>query len=65
MNPGFACVAVTWQPAAELIVPLNREGGSGTGFRPLLLVFLDDLLPSLFGKPPLTDQPDRSLIARH
>ena len=65
MNPGFAYVAVTWQIAAEVIVPLNREGGSGTGFRAQLLFFLDDLLPSLFGKPLLSDQPNRSLIAWH
>lgn len=65
INPGVAYVAVTWQIAAELIVPLNREGGSGTGFRAQLLFFLDDLLPSLFGKPLLSDQPNRSLIAWH
>jgi len=63
MNPGFAYVAVTWQIAVEVIVPLNRAGGSGTGFRAQLLFFLDDLLPSLFGKPLLSDQPNRSLIA--
>ena len=63
MNPGFAYVAVTWQVAAEAIVPLNRDGGSGVGFRAELLLFLDDLLPSLFGKPLLSDKPDRSLIA--
>ena len=50
-NPGFAYVAVTWQIAAEAIIPLNRAGGSGAGFRAQLLFFLDDLLPSLFGKP--------------
>jgi hypothetical protein len=44
MNPSFAYVAVTWQIAAEAIVPLNREGGSGIGFRAQLLFFLDDLL---------------------
>jgi hypothetical protein len=65
VNPGFAYVAVTWQVAAEAIVPLNREGGSGIGFRAQLLLFLDDLLPSLFAKPLLTDQPDRSQIAWH
>jgi hypothetical protein len=65
MNPGFAYVAVTWQIAGELIVPLNREGGSGTGFRAQLLFFLDDLIPSLFGKPLLSDKPERSLIAWH
>lgn len=63
MNPGFVYVAVTWQVAAEMIVPLNREGGNATGFRAQLLFFIDDLLPSVFGKPLLTDQPNRSLIA--
>jgi hypothetical protein len=32
INPGFAYVATTWQIAAEVIVPLNRAGGNGTGF---------------------------------
>jgi hypothetical protein len=63
MNPGFAYVAETWQVAAEMIVPLNREGGNAPGFRAQLLFFIDDLLPSVFGKPLLTDQPNRSLIA--
>jgi hypothetical protein len=63
MNPGFAYVAVTWQVAAEVIVPLNRAGGNGTGFRAQLLFFLDDLVPSVFGKPLLSSQPNRSQIA--
>ena len=63
MNPGFAYVAVTWQVAAEAIFPLNREGGHGTGFRAQLLFFIDDLIPSVFGKPLLSDKPDRSLTA--
>ncbi|MES5487473.1 hypothetical protein QMZ05_32405 [Bradyrhizobium sp. INPA03-11B] len=62
-NPGFAYVAVTWQVAAEAIIPLNRAGGTGPGFRAQLLLFLDDLVPSLFGKPLLTDRPARSQIA--
>ena len=63
MNPGLSYVAVTWQLAAEAILPLNHEGGRGTGFRAQLLFFIDDLMPSLFGKPLLTDQPSRSLTA--
>jgi hypothetical protein len=51
MNPGLSYVAVTWQIAAEAIVPLNTEGGSRIGARAQLLLFLDDLIPSLFGKP--------------
>jgi hypothetical protein len=65
MNPGFAYVAVTWQIAAEAIVPLNGEGGNATGFRAQLLFFIGDLLPSVFGKPLLSDHPNRSLIAWH
>jgi hypothetical protein len=62
-NPGFAYVAVTWQVSAEAIIPLNRAGGTGPGFRTQLLLFLDDLVPSLFGKPLITNQPEHSQIA--
>jgi hypothetical protein len=65
MNPGLAYVAVAWQLAAEVIVPLNREGGNSTGFRAQLLFFLDDLIPKLFDKPLLSDKPERNLIAWH
>jgi hypothetical protein len=54
MNPGLSYVADTWQVAGEVIVPLNREGGRGLGVRTQLLFFLDDLIPSVFGKPLLT-----------
>ena len=63
MNPGVAYVAVWWQLAAEAIIPLNRAGGNGTGFRAQLLLFLDDLMPSVFAKPLLSDRPARSQIA--
>jgi len=63
-NPGFAYVAVTWQVAAEAILPMNHAGGNGPGFRTQLLLFLDDLMPSVFGKPLLTGAaPDRRQIA--
>jgi hypothetical protein len=54
MNPGISYVATTWQLAVEAIVPLNRDGGHGIGARTQLLLFLDDLAPSLFGKPLLS-----------
>jgi hypothetical protein len=56
MNPGLSYVAVTYQVAAEAIVPLNHEGGRGLGFRAQLLFFLDDLAPSVFGKPLIGQQ---------
>jgi hypothetical protein len=54
MNPGLSYVAVTWQLAVEAIVPLNSASGHGVGGRTQLLLFLDDLAPSLFGKPLLS-----------
>jgi hypothetical protein len=54
MNPGLSYVANTWQIAVEAIVPLNRVSGHNIGARTQLLLFLDDLAPSLFGKPLLS-----------
>ena len=54
MNPGLSYVAVTWQIAVEAIVPLNSASGRNIGARTQLLLFLDDLAPSLFGKPLLS-----------
>ena len=51
VNPGIAYVADTWQVAAELVVPLNRLSGRGYGARVQVLYFIDDLMPSVFGKP--------------
>ncbi len=54
INPGVSYVAVTWQLAVEAIVPLNSASGHTIGARAQLLLFLDDLAPSLFGKPLLS-----------
>jgi hypothetical protein len=54
MNPGVSYVAVAWQLAVEAIVPLNNVSGRDIGGRAQLLFFLDDLAPSLFGKPLLS-----------
>ena len=54
MNPGLAYVAGTWQIAVEAVVPINSEAGHAVGGRAQLLLFLDDLMPSLFGKPLLS-----------
>jgi hypothetical protein len=51
MNPGLAYVGGAWQLAAEAIIPLNSEGGRTMGVRAHLFLFLDGLLPALFGKP--------------
>jgi hypothetical protein len=54
MNPGLSYVAGTWQLAGEIVVPLNSEGGRTLGVRTQLLFFLDDLMPTIFGKPLLS-----------
>jgi hypothetical protein len=54
MNPGLSYVAVTWQVAAEVILPLNGAAGRSVGARAQLLLFLDDLIPAVFGKPLLS-----------
>jgi hypothetical protein len=54
LNPGLSYVAVTWQLAVEAIVPLNSQAGRSVGARAQLLLFLQDLIPSVFGKPLLT-----------
>ena len=57
MNPGLSYVAVTWQVAAEAIIPLNGAAGRSLGARAQLLLFLDDLIPSPFGRPLLSGWP--------
>jgi hypothetical protein len=64
MNPGVSYVAKTYQVAAEAIMPLNHEAGQGVGFRMQLLFFLDDLAPSVFGKPLLSSQPVISRVEK-
>jgi hypothetical protein len=54
MNPGLVYVADKYQIGAEAIVPLNSAAGHSTGVRVQLLLFTDDLMPSLFGKPLLS-----------
>lgn len=51
VNPGLVYVADKYQIGAEAILPLNSAAGHSTGVRAQLLLFTDDLIPSLFGKP--------------
>lgn len=53
-DPGIAYTAATWQFAVEAVLPLNAASGHGVGVRAQLLLFLDDLAPSVFGKPLLS-----------
>jgi len=54
MNPGLSYVAVSWQFAAEAIIPLNGAAGRSVGARAQLLLFLQDLIPAVFEKPLLS-----------
>ena len=54
MNPGIGCVSDSWELVAEAIIPLNSEGGNAVGVRAGLFLFLDDLIPTVFGKPLLS-----------
>jgi len=51
MNPGLAYVGDKYQVAMEAIVPLSNAAGRSAGVRAQLLLFTDDLIPSLFGQP--------------
>ena len=51
VNPGLAYVSDTWQLAAELVLPLTHGSTRGVGANVQVLFFLDDFIPSLFGKP--------------
>jgi hypothetical protein len=51
MNPGLVYVSDKYQIGAEAILPLNSAAGHATGVRAQLLLFTDELIPSLFGKP--------------
>ncbi len=53
VNPGLSYVSeeIPVQVAAELSLPITGGGQHGVGGQVQLLVFLDDLLPSVFGKP--------------
>jgi hypothetical protein len=61
VNPGLSYVDVAWQLVGEAIIPLNQEGGRGIGFRAQLLFFLDEVSPTLFGKPLFSSQ---SVVSR-
>ncbi len=51
VNPGVIYLADTWQFGLEAIVPINANSQHGTGVIGQFHVFLDDLLPAVFGQP--------------
>jgi hypothetical protein len=51
LSPGIAWVGDTMQLTGEVLLPLNRRAGSGVGVIAQIHLFLDELAPSVFGKP--------------
>src|SRR5207302_4823833 len=51
VNPGIVWVGNYFQVAAEAIVPINRQSGSGVGGMVQLHLYLDDIFPRGIGAP--------------
>lgn len=57
VNPGLSYVKDVWQIGAEAAIPLDSNAGKGVGVRIQFVLFIDDAMPSLFGKPLLSEHP--------
>jgi hypothetical protein len=55
INPGFIYAADKFQVAAEAIIPINRQSGTGVGGMVQLHFYLDDIFPDSIGKPIFTN----------
>lgn len=51
INPGLIYSGNTFQVAVEVVIPVNRESGSGVGIVGQLHFFLDDIFPTTLGRP--------------
>jgi hypothetical protein len=51
VNPGFLWESRYCQIGAEAVIPINRATGPNVGFVVQVQVFIDDLLPKIFGHP--------------
>jgi hypothetical protein len=51
INPGVLYESTYFQIGVEAIIPLNRQSGSGVGAVVQVQIFLDDILPKVFGHP--------------
>jgi len=51
INPGVLYESTYFQIGAEAIIPANRESGSHVGAVVQLEIFIDDILPKIFGHP--------------
>jgi hypothetical protein len=51
INPGFLWESRYCQIGAEAVIPINRATGPNVGVVVQVQVFIDDLLPKIFGHP--------------
>jgi hypothetical protein len=51
VNPGLIWVGQTMQIGVEAMIPINRQSGSGVGVIGQLHFFLDDIAPTIIGRP--------------
>jgi hypothetical protein len=51
VQPGLVYVGNTFQIAAEALIPINHQSGTGVGFIAQLHLFLDDIDPRGIGRP--------------
>jgi hypothetical protein len=54
VNPGLIYAANKFQLAAEAIIPINRQSGTGVGGMVQLHFYLDDIFPTSIGRPIFT-----------
>jgi len=57
VNPGIIWFGRYFQVGLELQVPINRTSGRGVGILAQLHFYLDDIAPSVFGKPLFRTRP--------
>jgi hypothetical protein len=51
INPGFLWESRYCQIGAEAVIPINRATGPNVGVVVQVEIFIDDLLPKIFGHP--------------
>jgi hypothetical protein len=51
VNPGVIWVGSYFQVGLEVMIPINRESGTGVGFLGQLHLYLDDMFPTTIGQP--------------
>ena len=51
INPGILWESKYFQVGVEALIPVNRESGNHIGGMIQFQIYIDDLMPSVFGHP--------------